>query len=56
MDKVPGMGRVSGQRVGLKTLGMSVVVRRVQNGGLKHNLMVKIRNYENVDAVFFPAP
>jgi hypothetical protein len=54
MDKVPGMGRVSGQRVGLKTLGTSVVVRQVQHGGLQRNSMVKIRNYENVDAFFFP--
>jgi hypothetical protein len=53
---IPGMGRFSGQRVGLKTLGTSVVVRRVQHGGLQRNLMVEIRNYENVDAVFFPAP
>jgi hypothetical protein len=50
---IPGMGRVSGQRIGLKTLGTSVVVRRVQHGGLQRNSIVEIRNYENVDAVFF---
>jgi hypothetical protein len=49
---IPGMGRVIGQRIGLKTLGTSVVVRRHQHGGLQRNLIVKIRNYENVDTVF----
>jgi hypothetical protein len=53
---IPGMGRVSGQRIGLKTLGTSVVVQQVQHGGLQRNSIVEIRNYENVDAFFFPAP
>jgi hypothetical protein len=29
---IPGMGRVSGRRIGLETLGTSVVAQQVQHG------------------------